>query len=497
MRNHHAALFLSTCLIALAACSSTAQLERPVNPDALAVEEVTAPSTLESYSEQPIPEKKSPGKGVPHGSSPAALDDATAAEAAFVATVPRPPRRAATRQPPGPPAFGPGVTERVIRVGIPYLGPKEEHFDVYPELKRPDFKRVWSVVIAAINSAGGVLGRHLQPVFLGPNPTQEEICTYFTEEEEVFAVTGYGTDAGPCLDDAGVLTITHSHLAHPDYYRNAPRSLVPLGISQARAAQLYIDGLHQQGFFDGRRTIGLIRWDTPDIEEAATNVVRPALARYGLKIEEEVVLSWPEQDHETPATAMAQGRAGVQTFKDAGIDRVLTLDHGSYILPEFTDYAQSQGYHPRYGVDSLNGGEWDTDRRQLKGAVGVGWMPWIDLEPEDAYRYGSEGARRCKDLLEAAGEGEQMDTYNEGVWSSSICDAALLLKAAVEAGGPSITMDSAVAGAESLRTSFHGANTLLTRFAPGRHEGVAAIRFIKWFISCQCFRYTSKLFDAG
>ena len=497
MHRRLALLGLFVTAITTSACSSTAQQGAMPNPAASEIKAIEAPSSLETFDPQQATEGATSGDAASMTSVPSASGEtASAAESAFVAAAPPTPaaasagaRKAAT--------FGPGVTDHVIRLGIPYLPPKETYYDIYPELKRPDFKRVWNVVIDAINSTGGVLGRQIEPVFLGPDPTTEETCTYFTEDQEVIAVAGYGMETGPCLDAAGIVSITHSYVVSPDYYRDAPHSLVPLGISQTRAAELYINGLMQQGFFDGHPTIGLIRWDTPEVEDAAVNVVEPMLARHGLEIATEVVLSWPDQKYETEATAMAQGRAGVRTFKDAGVDRVLTLDVGSYILPEFTDYAQDQDYHPRYGVDSLNGGEWDTNRSQLKGAVGVGWMPWVDLEPEDAYRYGSEGGRRCKDLLDAAGEGAQMDTYNEAVWSSSICDAALLLKASVEAGGPSITNNSVVAGAESLRESFQGANTLLTRFGPGRHEGIAAIRFVKWFTGCQCFRYTSELFDAG
>lgn len=497
-------LAVSVALACLVGCSSTAQLNAPLDPRAAAIEPVSAPSNLQSLdmtSERPeIPSEHRDVADDPQAAeavaTPAEEAVSTPAEEAFVAVAP-----------PSPPAasegaqrladFGPGVTEGVIRVGAPYPNQNDEVNQVlYPEVFRPDFERVWRVVADAINSTGGILGRRLEIVFLPDEPTGEQICTFFTEEEPVIAVAGYESDQGPCLDRAGVVPLPHAYALEPEYYRGAPHALAPLGISQRRVTRLYVDGLYQQGFFEGDHKIGLLRWDTAPYPDLSNKIVKPTLARYGLKLEEEVVLTYPETVEEVPH-AQAEGRSGVQTFKRAGVDRVLTLDLGSFILPEFTDYAEAQGYRPRYGMHSLNGGEWDMERKQLKGAMGIGWMPWLDLEPNDAYRHGGEGGRRCRDLMDAAGERRQMDTYNEAIWTAGICDGALLLKAAIEAGGPSITSDSIVAGAESLGTSFASANTLLTRFAPGRHEGVAAIRFLQWFVGCQCFRYTSDLLDAG
>lgn len=483
----------SLAILAVTACSSTAQLEGGAGSDQ--VEGVAAPETLDSVAKRAAPKggrsTKSPSEA-PEGTTG---ERVSVAQTAFVAAAPRASAPVAA-QGEHSAEFGPGVSARSIRVGVPYP-PQTDKVNklLYPEMDRPNFERVWNVVVDAINDTGGILGRRIEPVFLA-EPTQEEICTYFTEEEPVIAVAGNILDAASCIDRAGTVPIMHGYTLESDFFRKAPHALAPLGISQWRATPLYIQGLLEQGFFEGDHKIGLVRWDKAPYPEITEKIVKPMLAGHGLEIEEELVITWPQGYHQI-ANAQAEGRSGVQRFKHAGIDRVLTLDEASYMLPEFTKYAEAQDYRPRYGVNSLNGGEWDMERKQLKGAMGIGWMPWIDLEPDDAYLHGSEGARACRDLMEAAGEGRQMDTFNEAAWTSSICDAALLLKAAIEAGGPSITQASIVAGAESLGTSFQSANTLLTRFGPGRHEGIAAIRFVRWFVRCQCFRYTSGLIDAG
>lgn len=481
-------------LVLLAGCSSTAQVNGDVDPDVAMVEEVAAPQTLESLppsaSTTGIGRKDPTIAAVPEAAEIALRS----AESAFVASAPPSP----TTVPRTAMDHGPGVTDRVIRIGAPLIGQEPELFDTlgYDETLRPDFARVWRIVTRAINANGGILGRRLEVVLLPGEPSAEQVCTRFTEEVPVIAVIGHETGAASCLSRAGTASISHTYALEPEDYRRVPHLVAPLGITLQRANRLYIDGLYQQGFFDGDHKIGIIRWDTPGYASLSNKVVRPALARYGLEVEEEVAIHNPETDEQI-AQSLAEGWSSVQTFKDAGVDRMLTLDVATYILPHFTKFAKQQEYHPRYGLNSLNGGEWELERDQLEGAMGIGWMPWLDLEPRDAYRHGSEGARRCKDLMVAAGASEEMDTYNEGIWTSSICDGALLLKAAIEAGGPNITADSIVAGVETLGTSFQASNTLMTRFGPGRHEGPAAIRLLRWFTGCQCFRYTSDLFDAG
>lgn len=488
---------ISVATLMLVACSSTAEVGEIRGAGASPVEEVAAPQSLEPFAESSVAKRKRPGLSAMQETVAAAGNDmAGAAETAFVAGAPSSPTA------PSPQAqrnarFGPGVSGKAIRLGVVVPEPIPEWGRLlYPETIAPDYKTVWRIVIEAINSTGGILGRKIEPVYVPEGP-EEEICTHFTEEEHVIAVAGplWHTSAS-CLDRAGIVPLVQAFTLESDFYRDAPHALTPLGISQFRLTPLYIEGLYQQGFFDGEPRIGLIRWDTPPYPDLTEQVVKPMLARYGLEIQEELVITSPQQTHQI-ANAQAEGRSGVQRFKRAGIDRVLTLDESSWILPEFTDYAEAQDYHPRYGLHSLNGGEWSMERNQLNGAMGIGWMPWRDLEPKDAYRHGSDGARRCHDLMTAAGEGRQMDTYYEALSVARICDHGLLLKAAVEAGAPSITQASIVAGAESLGTSFSSANTLSNRFEPGRHEGVAAIRYLRWFVRCQCFRYTSDLIDAG
>ena len=496
MHSRAAALATATSLLVTAGCASTTRLETPPPAGEVPISQVQAPASLEPVQEQTngtVTEQGSPDLGtLPQ----AETDLPNQAEVAFVASAPSTPAPSTKGQ--GPIEMGPGVTGSVIRVGVP-LPDKEvplvEQLH-YEETFRPNFRRVWNIVIRAINSTGGILGRRFEPIFLPGEPNAEAVCTHFTEEQDVVVVTGSETGAAKCLDRAGVVPVSYAYTLRGDTYRESPRLLTPTTIGHERALQLYVDGLLQQRFFDGDTKIGLIRFDTPEWARLSDEVIKPRLARYGLEIEEELRVTYPDEDGEL-AKAFAEGESGVQVFKAKGIDRVLTLDSGSWILPEFTAMAERQNYYPRYGLNSLNGGEWEMERNQLKGAVGIGWMPWLDLEPQHAYRHGSEGARRCKDLMDAAGASEEMDSYNEGLWTSSICDLALFLKAAVEAGGPSITADSIVAGAERLGTSFKASNTLMTRLGPGRHEGVAAIRFLQWFVGCQCFRYTSGLIDAG
>jgi hypothetical protein len=72
------------------------------------------------------------------------------------------------------------------------------------------------------------------------------------------------------------------------------------------------------------------------------------------------------------------------------------------------------------------------------------------------------------------------------------CTNLRFLKAALEAGGSTISRDSFRRGAEALGTSFESGLTFGTRFDSSRHDGVALVRALAYQSSCTCMRYGPK-----
>ena len=96
-----------------------------------------------------------------------------------------------------------------------------------------------------------------------------------------------------------------------------------------------------------------------------------------------------------------------------------------------------------------------------------------------------------------ARHGEQPDNPNNAAVMAGVCERMYFLRAAIEAGGPDVTVDSFIAGAEALGVSFPSYTGLETNvFGPGQHAGGAHYRLTKYDFDCDCWHYTSPAIRA-
>jgi len=407
--------------------------------------------------------------------------------------------------------MGPGVSRDTIAFGvrIPQGGWSPASLGLQPaeSVGPTERKAMHRVLAAAVNSAGGILGRDVRPVFWEFDPrdyssfaeSEQAACEYFTDEEPVFALLGAGLDGlTECMEARGRVTYQPSFTALDRVlYRRYRHVVGAAAMSLDRQAAVYITGLHAQGFFEGRDRVGLVAWDEPVYERVIDRVVYPALARIGVELAGDARVRRPENEAEYPQ-AVAEAQTVIERFENDGINKVLALDHTGEGVPVFMKLADARGYRPRYGLYSLTGGGHglkDDAREQLHGSVGVGWIPLQDIALKAGLRAAPESTRRCRRLMEANGL-DLFDDYSSAQVASTACDFWLFLKAAIEAGGPAVTADSAVIGAESLGAAFSPAMTFASRLAAGRRDGVAAVRYFRFFKACDCFRYTSGLYKA-
>lgn len=191
----------------------------------------------------------------------------------------------------------------------------------------------------------------------------------------------------------------------------------------------------------------------------------------------------------------------VLRFKAAGIDRVVVMDQsGGLIMFFFGRNAQSQDYHPHYGLETASAPQFHIDSgtvdpAQFVGTKGVGWSPLSDVRNAPSSFFG-RGYPRCGKIMEQGGADFEGNSNARHI-AMVTCDSYFFLKAAVEAGGPSITGPSFVTGVEALGSRFPTALTPAVAFGPGRHDGLSAVRHFAFDEGCTCFEYTSGLRPTG
>ena len=131
-------------------------------------------------------------------------------------------------------------------------------------------------------------------------------------------------------------------------------------------------------------------------------------------------------------------------------------------------------------------------KQQLAGAVGIGWLPGIDITPAenpDNGPYSNDARRRCVALFQA--HGITFSDANAKVVGLANCNDFWFLRDAVAAGGSVLSRAAFQTGVHKLGGSFQSTTVFATFFGPDQHDGVSAIRYWAYNTSCSCMRYTS------
>ncbi|HWH33284.1 MAG TPA: hypothetical protein VNU01_11500, partial [Egibacteraceae bacterium] len=343
-------------------------------------------------------------------------------------------------------------------------------------------------------------GRTLVPVWhetdvtSGNFSTQSQAaCATFTEDHEVFAamssaVGGNDTLAACMAQKATPLVERNLWLFDTPYYRQFAGYLYQPGKMRAdRWAAAYADGLVESGYTKDAK-LGLVRFDGPVFQRVADGAFKPALARHGVRLTDEAVLSTPGGISDFGRMSAEINNAIVR-FRAAGVTHVVFIENAG-ILPFFwMPQADSSGYRPRYGIASNSipatmAGQ--ALASWLANAVVVGWTPPNDV-PAAHHPGGNPAWARCNEIMKAAGT-----SGAAGFYTQSYCDAFFFLKAVADRA-PSLDAPGFRAGVESLGGAYNSPFTFATRFGPGRHDGAAQWRTGLFHDDCACFRYTGPL----
>ena len=352
-------------------------------------------------------------------------------------------------------------------------------------------------IVKWINANGGMGGRQVQLVshvtesINGSFDQQaQNACTALTEDaKSVVAVSGARVPTltlPDCFARHGVPLVWELpyYVDKATYDRYAGYLYQPSGIRAERLG-VWIDMLWEAKYFDGG-TIGIIRWDRAIDARLTNDVLKPALARHGLRITEEVAVAAATGASSAGDQAAASSNA-ILRFRNKRVNRVLFLPtHG--VLPlVFFPAAESQGFRPRYSMTSMDSPAFQTDNApaaQLAGALAMGWLPAGDVYLEQQPPlWGS--AQQCVDMTPGANPPRNGSVRR-------YCDGLLFLKAVFDAGAEP-TPASIRATVDRMGTSWESPWTFRTQFGPGRWDGAAAAQLVAYDGPCDCWKLTGAV----
>ena len=424
-------------------------------------------------------------------------------------------------------AVGPGVTAKEINIGLGYSvngGAGNAAIGV-KGVSTGDDKGENQALIDDINAHGGVAGRKLVPVWHPYDSTstdsadvqEQKACDDYTQDHKVFLAFDRGRDTfNECMQARGSFNIAAGGITDTaaSTYKRFPYYVELSTLNLDRASAIEPGILNQEGYFGGwdanlgqagnaKAKLGIITFDFPTFSHAVDQVMVPALRAIGHAPDPQDIrkVTWLQSNSDAGALAAAVSSA-VLRFRQDGVTHVIILDERALVTLLFIREANSQGFKPRYGLNTTNGvqvlvdgGNLNPD--QLNGALGIGWSPSFDITPSqntDNGPYSNNARRKCMGLMKAKGF-TFADANAESV-ALDICNSFYFLQLAGNSVSGPLNRDSFIAAVNALGTRFENAGTFVNRFSAAQHDGVAAVRQWKWDSGCSCGKYTSGNIDA-
>jgi hypothetical protein len=239
--------------------------------------------------------------------------------------------------------------------------------------------------------------------------------------------------------------------------------------------------------------IGILSINDPNWERPLTQVLLPALAKAGHPVDAaDVYRVNPGQSSADTGAVVADIQSSALRFRNDGVTHVILLDSSGTLTLFFTQNAKNQRYFPRYGVNSGSGlqalvdaGVIDTS--QLKGALGIGWLPNLDLKAASAKKWAGPGTADCLETMRKAGY--SFPDANSASIALSECDEINLIAMAINRAGTSITLPNALNALNQIGPRFPTAGLPAAFFSASRHDGAEKVFDLAWDTQCDCAAY--------
>ena len=354
------------------------------------------------------------------------------------------------------------------------------------------------ILVAEINRTGGMAGRKVIPVIhaydasSGSNNTtyEQAACQDFTSDHKVFAVLSAlnHTDVFlQCLSKAGLPYISAPGLtiSDDDVFRRFPLHLEVNAVSLSEQGRMFGKPLGDTGYYTKGAKVGLITFEQPNFTRAVRQDLIPGLTAIGVKLTDQVALTFPQSTSDQGALA-AQIQSAVLQFRQHGVTHVLITDVSALATVLFATSAASQKYYPRLGWLSPNGGQAAadllSDKQSLRGAVELGWYPTIDTDAAHETIV-PPGSAACAKLF--ASKGYKTSSRNEDTVLQLQCEIFWYSQKAANAAAP-LTGQGFVQAFAGSAGSVRPASVFKIDLR-GRSDGAAAYRVLRWQTACTCF----------
>lgn len=330
-------------------------------------------------------------------------------------------------------------------------------------ITRSDEAAAASALIEDINSHGGIAGREIKPVFFGYD-------AYFAEYPNLY-------DAGTISQDRMLAAMADS-LERQDYFSGwDPRAGAPS---------------------DSEPTVAVLSVDEPEWDRPLRGVMLPALEEAGYPVDDSLVIAIPSAATEAE---LGQASKAVQNailkLTSAGVTHVIMLDATGTTTLLFGQAASQQEFFPRLGINTATGLQALYDAGvltapQLAGAVGLGWLPTIDLPASDGEKYATEAATECLDTVKAA-TGEGFTSTNAAGLALAECDMVHLTAATLDNIEGEWSLQSAADAIGTLGEDYQSALVPGSGFTEGRQDAVQVGYDMAWDDKCGCVTYVKEL----
>jgi len=350
----------------------------------------------------------------------------------------------------------PGITADTIRISViaSDLSQLSEQ-NLAPEIGLGHV--TLQAVVDDINANGGVLGRQVELVphviegaaaAIDPNAGRQA-CLEATEDDQPFAViitAAISAETTECaLQYENALTITMDSWPDSFYERSDGRLFsvaTHTSVSREREYRAWPHILDEQGELEGH-TIGVIRMDTAEQEEAVDEGLMPGLEELGYSVAATAVLPCPEG-----STSCEQHDVAIQRMQDANVDLVF-LTAQTLAGAATVEAAANLGFEPQW--TTIGNNVTDTVARfyvnakdNYDGALGI---DTVFPEP-------TEEADRCNEIATAGGA-EEFERGSDGYGFTAVtCLQLQTLVAAIEAAAETgtVTQASVIAALEGMGT---------------------------------------------
>lgn len=402
-----------------------------------------------------------------------------------------------------------GVDAGQIKVGVQYTADGSAGNEAIGAggVTQGDGRRQWQALFDWANARGGVAGRKLAPVWHGVEAVSGEttsardqaMCTTFTQDDPVFVTFAFGLGGDDtflrCMGQAGVPIVTAARVDDDDTFRNFPLYVPVLGISNDTIARIWPGGLRDGDYFKSDAPtgvkVGLVTYDMPTFRHPVERTLVPAMKAIGREVADVAYVSYPSTYDQIGGMA-AQMANTVLRFRQQGISHVMIFDSiNALITFTFMTAAENQGYQPRYGLNSYNGGQMAADElglaNQMRNAVSVAWNPLFDV-PEGDYDDWGPGSAECDRIF--ADAGITFDSRNARGIGYQQCDTMRAFVAGMAASSGPLSGKGVIEGLERLGSSFDSGLYGPLRLGPDRHFGLSRYRLAHFSQDCACWRYT-------